>query len=192
MIEPPNIFEEVVAAESGLDSNQDSGRGGGVANANKSASLRVENPDDEARPLWNGRKPLYELKSERPEHRAIIMMTAAGMGNKEIADAIGFTAQTVMYIKKQPWAVKQILLEIERAGREPVMMLLKGAAIEAAEKQLDLMRNAQSEKVQSENAEKILDRVFGKSTQKMEISSRDPNEMTDEELLAIASKAKTN
>lgn len=179
MTEEKNIFAAFVEEQSGLDINQD---GKGVE------CVEEQTP----RPLFNARQPAYTLKSERPEHRAIIMMSAAGMGNKEIADALGKTAQHVMYVKKQPWAVEQILREMESAGREPVQQLLKVSALEATEMVLGVMRTADSAKVRLDAAKEVLDRVFGKSTQKMEVSNKAPSEYTDAELAVIVSQGKKN
>lgn len=140
----------------------------------------------EPRPLYNGRKPLYELKAERPEHRAIIMMAARGMGNKEIGDALGYTAQHVMYVKKQPWAVKQILEEIENAGREPVMALLHGAAEEAAMRLIDIAKDAENDETRRKANNDILDRVFGKATNHVNVTTKAATSMSDEELAVIA------
>jgi hypothetical protein len=187
MSDAANIFADFKQSESRLDSNQD---GKGEAVAEDAPRYVLENASP--RPLFNGRKPLYELKAESPQHRAIIMMTASGMGNKEIAAALGYSAQHVMYVKKQPWAVEQILKEIENAGREPVLQLFRITAMEACEKQIELMRGADSEKVQSENAEKILDRVFGKANQKIEVTNKPASEFTDDQLAQIAAQGKRN
>lgn len=174
----PNIFAEF-ADESRLDFNQDSG---GVAHA------EVEEP----RSLFNQRKPAYALKAERPEHRAIVMMKASAMTNVEIAASIGWTPVAVGYVVKQPWAVKQILEEIERAGREPVMQLLKVSAMEAAQRLVGIAETAENDETRRKANNDILDRVFGKSNQAITVTTKDPNSMTDAELLAIATKAKTN
>lgn len=140
----------------------------------------------EPRPLHNGRKALYEIKSERPEHRAIIMMAARGMGNKEIAGALGYSAQHVMYVKKQPWAVKQILEEIESAGREPVMALLHGAAEEAATRLISIAENAENDETRRKANNDILDRVFGKVTNNVSVTTKSASDLSDAELAAIA------
>ena len=176
----PNIFADFDATESRLDSNQDKPK----------PLFTVDDPTPRA--LHNQRQPLYTLKAERPEHRAIIMMKASAMTNKEIAAAIGWTAQSVMYVVKQPWAVDQILREIENAGREPVLQLLKVSAMEAAEAVIGVMRGAESDKVRLDAAKEILDRNFGKATQKMEISNKAPSEFSDAELAAIAAQGKRN
>ena len=149
------------------------------------------------RELYNQRDPAYVLKAERPEHRVIVMMSAAGMGNKEIADALTANGTPrsptyVSYVRKQPWAVKQILEEIERAGREPVRVLLQGAAYEAAERLIDLARNARQERTKLAANEAILDRVFGKATTPIMVSQGNPDKMTDDELRAIAARARVN
>lgn len=182
MSEEKDIFAAFGEAESGLDINQD-------LKKVECVEMRLEQP---VRPLFNGREPLYTLKAERPEHRAVIMMAAAGMGNKEIANALGKTPQYVMYVKKQPWAEEQILREMETAGREPVIQLMKCSALEATETILDTMRTADSKKVRMEAAAHILDRVLGKATNKIEVTNKAPSEFTDAELAAIAAQGKKN
>ena len=135
------------------------------------------------RPLFNARQPLYTLKSEKPEHRAIILMKAAAMSNKEIANAIGWTAQAVMYVVKQPWAQEQILKEIESAGREPVMQLLHTAAFESAERLIEIARNAEGEECRRKANNDILNRVLGMPNQKIETSTAaDASKLTEKEI----------
>jgi hypothetical protein len=161
------------------------------------APLEDSEPSQPPRPLFNGRDPLYTLKSERPEHRVVIMLSATGMGNKEMSEHLAvmgyrqYTPQAIAYIKKQPWAVKQILEEIERAGREPVKMLLQSATYEATETLVTLMQGADSEMVKKQAAESILDRAgFGKN---INITTKaDPAELSDAELLSIAGNRKSN
>lgn len=147
----------------------------------------VVNVVEEPRPLWQGREPLYTLKAERPEHRIVIMLAATGMGNKEMSEHLAaagyrqYTPQAIAYIRKQPWAVKQILEEIEKAGREPVKMLLQSSCYEAAETLTDLMKEAESEMVKKQAAESILDRAgFGKNINITTTSN--PAEMSDADL----------
>lgn len=166
--------------------------------ANRGNEVLGDKPSNEVedispRPLWNGRAPGYTLKAERPEHRIIIMMAAMGMSSKEISEACAVAGSpvhtvTVNYIRKQPWAVEQILKEIENAGREPVRQLLQGAAYEAAERLIQLANEAKQERTKLAANEAILDRVFGKATTPIEVSTKNPDEMTDTELLAIAAR----
>ena len=182
----PNIFadfEERVeeAPESRLDSIQDEMKG------------KTFTPAIEPRALFNGRKPSHTLMAERPEHRAIIMMKASAMTDREIAAVTGLSATAVGYIVKQPWAVEQIVREIEQAGREPVMQLLKVSAMDAAQKVLSVMNDPDaSKKVQLDAANHILDRVFGKASQPIQITEKPAAEFTDDELAKIAAQGKRN
>jgi hypothetical protein len=174
----PNIFEAF--AEFGLKSNQD-----------EKIAVEVDN-NSTPRPLFNGRKPAYVLKSERPEHRAIIMMAASGLTYKEIADSLGKSYVHVQTIVKQDWARDQILQEIERAGREPVRQLLQNAAFEAAERLVAIAENAESEETKRKANNDILDRVFGKATNIVQVQTKQASDLSDDELAAIVSTAKRN
>ena len=176
----PDIFGSVVESESRLKSNQDLG------------DMVVDTVEQQtARPLHNGSKPSYHVQRERAEHRAIIMMKAAAMSNQQIADTLGKSYHMVQNLVKQPWAIEQILEEIERAGREPVMQLLKVTAMDAAKAVVDVMQSSDG-KTKLNAANSILDRVFGKATTPISIESKQPSDFTDEELAKIASQAKTN
>lgn len=149
------------------------------------------------RPCWNQRDPTYRLQAERPEHRIIIMMCAAGYNNVEIvemllANGIQRSAPYVGNIRKQPWAVEQILKEVEKAGREPIQALFKNQADEMQAIVFDMARNAESEQVRLKAAQHALDRAIGPVTAKVEVTHKDPSTMTDDELLAIAGRARTN
>lgn len=138
------------------------------------------------RPLFNQRKPARVLQAERPEHRAIIMMKASAMSNVEIAQTLEISPVTVATIVKQPWAAAQILEEIEKAGREPVMQLLKVAALDAAQRLIDIAEGAENDETRRKANNDILDRTFGKSTNHVSVTTKAAASMTDEELAAIA------
>lgn len=125
------------------------------------------------------------------------MMCAAGYNNVEIvemlaANGIQRSAPYVGNVRKQPWAVEQILKEVEKAGREPIKMLFQSNALEMAQIQLELARSAESEKVRLDAATKVLDRVIGTVTNKTEITHKEADTMTDDELRLIAGRARTN
>ena len=191
----PNIFEAFSdAVPQGLNRPK---------RENEPLQFRLENNQDEKvtvevdsnstpRPLFNGRKPQYVLKSERPEHRAVIMLAASGMNYKEIAETLGKSAVHVQTIVKQDWAQRQILQEIENAGREPVRQLLQNAAFEAAERLVAIAENAESEETKRKANNDILDRVFGKATNIVQVQTKQASDLSDDELAAIVSTAKRN
>jgi hypothetical protein len=147
-------------------------------------SVLITNTDKEPRPLFNGRQPSYVLKAERPEHRIIIMLKAAGRTNIEIAEATGTTPVHVAHIVKQPWAVEQILKEIENTGRQPVIEMLQDATVAAAQFQIDLLNDKEANKETRRKAsDSILDRVLGKANQPFSVDDkRKPEDMTLEEI----------
>ena len=147
-------------------------------------SVLITHTDKGPRPLFNGRGPAYVLKAERPEHRIIIMLKAAGRTNIEIAEATGTTPVHVAHIVKQPWAVEQILKEIETVGRSPVIEMLHDAAIPAAQFQINLLHDTEANKETRRKAsDSILDRVLGKANQPVSIDDkRKPEDMTLEEI----------
>lgn len=139
--------------------------------------------------LHNDRAPYYELKSEKPEHRTIILLKAQGITNKEIASITGYTPVAVSNILRQPWARKQLVQEINSAGRSEVIQLFKGAAVEVAEMMIDVVNNDEARTADKLTAgSMILDRLFGKASQALSIDINDKTlkTMSDAELLKIA------
>lgn len=120
-------------------------------------------------PLFNDQQPLYTIKHERPEHRIIVFLKAQGLSNKEIAERTGFTTMMVGYTLKQPWARERLLREIEQTGRDGVHELLKGSVEDSV---LTLIEVQNDEKAKHSDrlaaANSILDRFFGKPTQRVE------------------------
>jgi len=147
--------------------------------------------DDVApRPLFNGRQPAYVLKAERPEHRAIIMLKAAGRTNVEIAEATGTTTVHVATIVKQPWAVTQILKEIEGAGREPVIELMQGAAFDAATRLIEIANVAKNEETKRKANLDVLQFSFGKPNQPITSTlTIAPSTMSEKQIDAELAKA---
>jgi hypothetical protein len=119
--------------------------------------------------LFGDREPMYEIKSERPEHRIITFLKAQGLSNREIARRTGFTTTAIGYILKQPWARARLLQEIETAGRDGVHELLKGAVDDCVLTLIDVQGDEKakhSDRISAANS--ILDRYFGKPTQRVE------------------------
>jgi len=146
----------------------------------------ANNPDA----LHNDRAPHYGIKHQKPEHRIVILLKAQGNSNKEIAEVTGMSAVAVANILRQPWARKQLVEEINSAGRNEVVQMFKGAALEVAEQVISIVKNPESrdsDKISASHL--ILDRLFGKPNQPMEVNLNDSSlkSMSDEQLLKIAS-----
>lgn len=151
----------------------------------QAAQALAEDPDA----LHNDRKPFYAIKNQKPEHRIAILLKAQGNTNREIAATLGLTPVAVANILKQPWARKQLLEEINRAGRNEVIQVFKGAALDVAEAVVDIVNDPEakaSDKISASHL--ILDRLFGKATQPMDINldGSKLKTMSDAELLRIA------
>jgi hypothetical protein len=144
------------------------------------------NPDA----LYNDRAPRYEIKSQKPEHRTIIFLKAEGNTNREIARVMGMSEVAISNILRQPWARTQLLDEINKAGRNEVVTIFKGAAAEVAQQMVDIVNNPEAragDKISAGHL--ILDRLFGKATQPLahSFSDSDLKSMSDEQLMKLAS-----
>jgi len=160
-----------------------------------------ENPQDERiveiRPFFGAeeRKPQHILKVEQPHHRVICYLAAQGDTNTEIAEKTGFTTAMVANTKKQPWAQELIAQLIGESGEKAVKQVLRGAAVDAAEVLVDIMNGSiddvkPAERAKAANA--ILDRLYGTAPQIIKTGKIDPSTMSDEELAAHLTTARSN
>lgn len=150
---------------------------------------RNEQDAMEAKPLWSNYPHRIELKKEQPHHRIMVLLKAAGMSNKEIAEATGYEPCTVGVVVRQPWAMQQIVEEIQKNGQDAIQTILQGSALDSVMKLIELRDADDSPKeVQRKSANDLLDRVFGKPNQPVSHRSEDLATLTDAELEQIARK----
>lgn len=153
-------------------------------------SGKVEEPKPEVRPFYGseGKDPQYLLKEEKPHHRHLLNLAAAGATRKEIVEETGFSPFTVAYTLKQDWARKAIAEEMQQAVRQTVMTELKGAAmiavktlIEAAD--LDSVKVPKA-RIESriKAADSILNRLGIIAPTVVKHEHKDVTEMSDGEL----------
>lgn len=156
-------------------------------------SIIEQDKSPKSRGLFNAVQPQYVLKREKLQHRAVIMLKARALSNREVAEALGMTAVAVGYIVNQPWAQEQVLAEIEQAGRDEVQTLLQGAASDSVIRLINERDNDKakpSERIAAANS--LLDRLFGKPNQPISMGAVNMNEMSDQQLAAIANTQPTS
>lgn len=127
-------------------------------------------------------KPAYELQSEKYEHRIVAFHKAAGMTDKEVAEATGLHSVTIGYIKKQPWFEQLVLEEIHKKGEE-ALEYLASKSLDAAKRLVEISEKAQNEETRRKANNDILDRKYGKPNQPMSVSTKKADEMSDAELM---------
>lgn len=172
MDEAQSYLQQLGAAVDEEPSGVGSGDGGAPASAAKVDRRAGPELAGEPEPLFNDQDPLYTIKHERPEHRIIIFLKAQGLSNREIAERSGFTPTMIGYTLKQPWARRRLLREIETTGRDGVHELLKGSVEDSVLTLIDVQNDEKakaSDRMAAANS--ILDRFFGRPTQKVETTN---------------------
>ncbi len=145
-----------------------------------------------AETLFNQRSAAYELQAERPEHRAMVLLKAQGFSNMEIAAKMGVSSSTVATAVKQPWAVKMILEELTKCGREEIVAMFQVAKTEVAQNMIDMATGKKENvpaAVQKAACDSVIDRLLGKATQPIDHHySKDDldKKVSDEELFKLA------
>jgi hypothetical protein len=117
--------------------------------------------------------PNFAILTEKPEHRIIIYLKAQGLSNKEIAERCGYTQSWVCQICRQPWFRLRLVQELKEAGVDAVQTVLKAAALDSVFTLIDIRDDPTTPKaVRSQNCERLLDRYFGKPTQRVETDDK--------------------
>jgi predicted transcriptional regulator len=145
-----------------------------------------------ASPLNNTRQPAYTVQHEKPEHRLICWMKAAGQTNKEIADHLGLSTVMVGYVVNQPWAKDMMVQELRKQGQDEVQVLLRGEAAAAVQRLINISKTAPNEETKRKANNDILDRVYGKPNQPISQTRIDPSSLPDSELVKLVEGAKRN
>jgi predicted transcriptional regulator len=145
-----------------------------------------------ASPLNNTRQPAYTVQHEKPEHRLICWMKAAGQTNKEIADHLGLSTVMVGYVVNQPWAKDMMVQELRKQGQDEVQVLLRGEAAAAVQRLINISKTAPNEETKRKANNDILDRVYGKPNQPISQTRIDPSSLPDSELVKLVEGAKKN
>ncbi len=110
-------------------------------------------------------------KFEQPWNTAAITMRALGASVSDIAQDLGLNQSTVSTFLQTPWAQAQLRAKLEQTERS-VLDILRSETIKNVE---TLVALRDDEKVSSNTraniANSLLDRVLGKASQKVEVST---------------------
>ena len=111
--------------------------------------------------LFNSTIPGAEIENEKVEHRAMILLKAQGLSNKEVADATGYSQGQVSTIVRQPWFQEKVLAILHSHGEEEVEKLMNQMAPKLLLMAQELAEKAQSESVRSNTILGLLKVVKG-------------------------------
>jgi hypothetical protein len=164
--------EILVAEYSGEDVASPSGRSpipSVVASIPPLISLNETYLNSEIPGLHGDRIPSGVRVREMPEHRTMVLLKAQGLSNRAIAKTLGVCVTTVGVALRQPWCRELLLKEIHAAGRPAIEMILAGTVEDSIYRLIeerDSSSNRSADRITA--ADKLLDRVLGKPTQKIE------------------------
>lgn len=125
--------------------------------------------------LHGSKPPKFELVTEKPWHRAAALMFAAGaVTAKEVAEAFGVSVPTVYNVMRQPWFQERVTgLMAEHGGRD-IMALFRAEGFNSLVTLVEIRDEPKTPPaVKRASCVDILDRAFGKPTQRVE-HSEDP------------------
>jgi hypothetical protein len=113
--------------------------------------------------------PNFAILREQPEHRIIVYLKAQGLSNKEIATKTGYTQSWVCQICRQPWFRLRLVAELREAGVDAVQAVLKATVLDSVFTLIDIRDDPSTPAaVKSATCDRLLDRYFGKPTQRVE------------------------
>ncbi len=135
--------------------------------------------------LENDSDPKYLLVRERPWHRTVINMAAAGYTNVEIGKTVGRNIWSVENTLRQPWARKYLINEAKKTVQDEIKAILESEALPSIRK-LVAVRDGEgvrpSDVLAASNS--LLDRFLGKPVQPMTTDAKPVAQLSDEELRA--------
>lgn len=116
---------------------------------------------------------------EQPWHRTAAYMLASGMPRKKVATALDKDVVTIHHLVRNGW-FQELLTEISKeAGLDVVESLIKGETLNCVNSLVEIRDAKETPASTKADVNKyILDRVYGKPTQKveqkLEVTSDDP------------------
>ena len=123
-------------------------------------------PDVDA--LFGATKAYVRYKKEKFEHRLMLWYKLQGFSQKEVAQLLGVTPQTVSNVTLQPWFQEAFVALSTEMGKSAVETFLEGEVLPALQRTAEIARSGESEAVRLAANREILDRFLGKSTVKIE------------------------
>jgi lambda repressor-like predicted transcriptional regulator len=129
------------------------------------------------------------LEREQLHHRRFIEMAEAGYTIREISDATGYTKVSVSNTLRQPWARERMIQNMRRTTQDELKEMLERASPDSLRRIMARAAdpNAKPE-VQQRADEYLLNRFLGTPTQTVNLPKQNLQELTDDELNAIAAR----
>lgn len=174
---PDSVVSQVTTPETLLAEKKGRGRPKG---SEKTASTPVQ-PDS---PYFGTKVPEHYLQEEKPQHREICLLASQGLTATEIAEKTGFSAVMVGNTLRQPWALK-LIADTQKERIEAVSYVFKAAAVGSAKRLVQLAETASSEETKRKANLDVLEMLFGKAAQRIQVESTSPSELSEEELQKI-------
>lgn len=127
--------------------------------------------------------PAVEMQREKIIHRAMVMMHAQGKGNKEIAEAFGYSPGHVGMVLRQPWARQLLITTLTECGKDLVTEALAANALDSVLTLVEVRDNPKAKDSDRIAAcRDLLDRHLGKPTQRVEVAKGLPSQVDISEL----------
>lgn len=122
--------------------------------------------------LYGRSHPMWEVQKEEPWMTQAAWMFAAGnLSAKEVAEVVDKDERTCRNLLRQDWFQRKVTEIIATHGGKDVMTLFRAEAFNSLVTLVEIRDNPkESAAVRSANARDILDRAFGKATNRIEYS----------------------
>jgi len=181
-IEPPKKRIRTPQQNALLQRNLQMGRGAWQDKVREGRWAHGVN-ENMAEGLVGDHDPKYTLEREKPLHRTIINMVAAGYTNTEVAKMVSRSVDMVENTCRQPWARDYLINEAKKTVQDEIKAVLESEALPSIRK-LVTVRDSEtarpSDVIQASNS--LLDRFLGKPTQPITTEAKPVETQSDEEL----------
>lgn len=134
-------------------------------------------------PLWNNTsRGAYQNQKEQLWHRGAAFMKAAGNTNVKIAELLGRTPACINYLMQQEFMQKMVL-ELQHENGDATLKTLSDESLYAAQRLIEIAKNADNEETRRKANNDILDRKYGKPNQPMSVRDVKAEDISDAELV---------
>lgn len=120
------------------------------------------------------------IQREKPIHRMMVYLHAAGATYAEIANQTGYTPTAVRMVLSQPWARQRLVQVLNETGRDQVKQFLTTQVAPSLQVLQEIRDNEKArETARIAAAKEILDRALGKATQHVTSENTNKNVPTE-------------
>lgn len=119
--------------------------------------------------------PSQTIVREKPIHRMMVLLSAKGLSNKEIAEHVDMTPTQVSLVLRQPWAQARLVQILKETSMDEIRHFHKTEVVPSLHVLREIRDSAPKHSDRLAASKEILDRALGKATIHVEAKNTNTN-----------------